>query len=919
MLTKPSSCVGCPLSCAPFGSMMGFVPADGECTNGVLMVLEAAGENEAQAGRPVVGRAGQYLFQQLQRVGIEREQFRIHNVLSCQPPGNKLLKMPYTEDAIRHCAPNLERTIEETREHARRIGKTFTILTLGRFAFKRIMGYDDRHPIMREDYLCYPHWNEQYQAWVVAADHPSYLMKGNNHLAHVLQFAAQRAVEIANNGLVPCPEDYLLDPSPEEFAGFVKDYYDALRQDPEITLSYDIETPFKSGKSEEEVAKEDDDDYTILRCSFAFAKGRAASVPWYPEYMSLIEELFASSGDKMGWNSANYDDPRIMRHVDIKGARIDGMLAWHVLNSTLPKSLGFVTPFYNQQTTMWKHLSDSKPAYYNAKDADMALYCYLGIKDGLKQNRQWHVLERHVLQLNKVLSYMSGKGVLIDQQARHETDEKLTGMLNEVVGQMDEAVPQDARQLKVYKKAPKNTEGLVQVAGEATVKHCPRCLQQNVKADHFKSRGKKALAKGEPENACVGLKPEKIRISTTLWAKPLEFKISKTSLLRYQSIKGHKAVRDDEGKETFDVNAIKTLSKLYLDDPLYPLIGRHRKIQKLLSTYVRKVPIGKDGRVHTTYTHNPSTLRLASQNPNLQQLPRPGKPDDIQSLIRNMYVAAPGHILLARDYSGIEAVLVGYEARSAGYIRLAKMDVHTFYTMYALNQLGDGRVLSSELPQLSWEDEKLRKHLEHYKGLLKHDRNSLYKHLTHAINFGQGPKGAQAKIYKETEVLQPVETIAKVMAIYKELFPEIPRWHNDIRLQADRDGYLRNAFGYVHRFNRVFSYKKEHGKWKRVLGDDAEAVLAFKPQSNAAGIIKEAILRIYFNRFDEAGQYLRQQIHDEIFTESPENKVGEVDQVLQEEMERPIPELKLPASWNMGDALVVLTEPKRGYVWGKMK
>lgn len=328
------------------------------------------------------------------------------------------------------------------------------------------------------------------------------------------------------------------------------------------------------------------------------------------------------------------------------------------------------------------------------------------------------------------------------------------------------------------------------------------------------------------------------------------------------------------------------------------------------------MPMGDDGVGHPIFMHNPETLRLSCSY--FHQLPRPKKADDPATWIRNTIVARPGCVFHARDFSGIEAVLVGYEARSARYIRLAKIDVHSYFTAYSLHEYDKTIISANDLPQLEWDDARLIARLAEIKAAFKSDRNELYKHLTHAINFGQGAKGAQEKIYKETEILQPVDKIARVMGIYKELFPEIPQWHTEVRLQAEADGHLRNAFGYVLRFNRVFEYYKEGGQWQKRLGDDAEAVLAFRPQSNAAGIIKEAIIRMYFERFEEAGQFLRLQVHDENFLEVEEGHVAEVDKVLQEEMERPIPQLPLPPEWGMGEHLQVLTEAKTGKYWGEM-
>lgn len=927
MLLKVEHCKSCVGASWPD---KGFVPASGTGDNGVLIVGESAGESESFEGVPLTGKPGYFLFQQLSRIGVEREGFRIHNVLSCRPPLGRLFKTPYEEPAINHCAPLLDQTIAEMQERCKSNGKTFVILTLGPTAFKRILGLTPKSPILGVDYLCYPFWSDRYKAWVIAADAPSHLMKGNTHLLPILHFAFKRALEIAEEGLTLDRPDYLLDPNPHSFKVWAEGYFAELERNPEETfLSYDIETPYKVAKAEDELAKDeaDGDDYRILRISFAYKPNQAVSVVWNASFLPVIERLFASRGVKVGWNSANYDDPRILAQVKILGDRMDAMLCWHVLNSSLKKGLGFVTPFYVQTTPLWKHLSEDQPAFYNAKDADMALRNFIGIRRDLIKNSQWDTLDRHVIKLNQALNYMSGVGVKLDTEMRSGAEIKLQGLLDEVEGKMEEAVPQEARKLKVYKKAPKDTSKMVQVQGEAEVRVCPKCGVAATAA-HFKSVGKKKLKSGLEENPCVGLKAEKRRIITSLWAAPQEFKVSKLGLTNYQKALRHQAIINrKEQKVTFDEKAILKLVKKYPKDPLYPRILEHRGLQKLLSTYIGVtttdgrirggLPIGLDGRVHTLYTHNPSTLRLASQNPNLQNLPRPKGPDDLSSIIRNLFVAGDGCTFLARDYSGIEAVLVGYFALAPRYIRLAKIDVHSFYTAYALHEL-DGRISGNDLPLLSWDDDKLRGRLSEIKKEFKHDRNSLYKHLIHGANFKQGPKGAQEKIFLETGIEYPVNLIAKVMGIYFELFPEIPKWHTSVLLQAEKDGYIRNPFGYVHRFNKVFDYEKVGGQWEKKPGPDTNKVIAFGPQSTAAGIIKEALLRLYFERFYEAGIYLRLQIHDEIFCEVPKELIEVVDAIMREEMERPIEALAMPESWGMGPYLSIDTEAKMGNRWGGM-
>jgi uracil-DNA glycosylase family 4 len=935
VIAKPDSCKGCPL----YGGGFGFVGAEGAGKNGVLVVLEAAGEQEVNVGRPTVGKAGQYLWGQLQRVGLHREDFAIHNVLSCRPPNNALAGMHYEQEAIDKCRVHLDATIVAV--------KPKVILALGRIAFKRLLDLDEKRDasLLKTDYYCYPFWSEKYQAYVVAAMHPSYLMRGNHAEVGILQFAATRAVEIAEKGLQREEPTYLLDPDPLQFAEWAAGYEAALTNDPDNTfLSFDIETPYKQEESEDDITGETSD-YTILRCSFAYRPGDAVSVRWSTEYLSTLQRLFASGGTKLGWNSLNYDLPRIRAAgIEVNGTQIDGMWAWHVLNSALPKGLGFVTPFYWQDAKLWKHLSKDQPALYNAIDADAALRCWLGIQKDLHANDLWKVFDRHLIQVSKVFDYMTSKGLLFDTALRGEIEKELAEELARLDLEINAAVPLAAKELKPYKKTPKDTTGLIEVSAEVNVSRCCRCLMESPKADHFRTKKQKVCSvckeswKKRHEKSCLGSSMTSIELNPCCgagkcvtpeirlqWAKVLPFKLSKTALERYQKVTKQRPVFDRRsGQVTYDEKAILKLMKAYPKDLLYPLILDYRGTQKLLGTYIGVtedgvvrggMPVGSDGRVHTTLTSNPSTLRSASQNPNLQNLPRPKKG---QKNVRDLFIAEPGSTLYAIDYSGIEAVLVGYYAEVPDYIRLAKMDVHSYYTAWALHEL-EGKIKYEDLPKTNWSDDDLRRRLAEIKVEFKEERNNLFKHLIHAGNFYQSPKGAQELILKVTGKEYPVKQIQSIMEVYFGLFPGIRKWQYALMAQADRDGYLRNAFGYIHRFNRVFDWELVNGKWEKRPGAEANKVVAFLPQSTAAGIIKEAMLRLYQNHFDSVGQFLRLLIHDELMFEVPDKQVEAVATIAKWEMEQPIPELPLPDRWGMGTHLNINTEDKRGLRWGLMQ
>jgi len=73
----------------------------------LMFVGEAPGQDEDLQGEPFVGRAGQLLTNTLKRLGVERRQVFIGNILKCRPPGNRTP----APDEMAACMPWLQRQI----------------------------------------------------------------------------------------------------------------------------------------------------------------------------------------------------------------------------------------------------------------------------------------------------------------------------------------------------------------------------------------------------------------------------------------------------------------------------------------------------------------------------------------------------------------------------------------------------------------------------------------------------------------------------------------------------------------------------------------------------------------------------------------------------------------------------------------
>jgi DNA polymerase I-like protein with 3'-5' exonuclease and polymerase domains len=110
-------------------------------------------------------------------------------------------------------------------------------------------------------------------------------------------------------------------------------------------------------------------------------------------------------------------------------------------------------------------------------------------------------------------------------------------------------------------------------------------------------------------------------------------------------------------------------------DELVDAILEYQDLNKLMTTYVMpylggeitRTTMGKEkivdkkslminGKVHTNFkAHGAETGRFSSSDPNLQNIPSSG---EYGKLIRNLFIAPPGHKLIVADYSQIEPRII---------------------------------------------------------------------------------------------------------------------------------------------------------------------------------------------------------------------------------------------------------------------
>ena len=890
-------CQRCPLGLVG----KGFVRGDGPFPAKILVVGEAPGETEAREGRPFVGPAGRMFDSLLRRAGLDRSPFRVANTICCQPPKNYLVGAPWEQDALASCYPLLEEEIAKTRPQV--------IVALGNTALKRLTGLTG---ISRLRGFPIRHSSG---AWVMPTYHPSFLLprrgqKESAKLMGLVRLDLRRALDMAERGFALDRSVYALDPTPDEAAVWATGFEAALRAGRAQYLSWDIETPGKLEASQEEDldSEEDDpeespqDEYgstQILRVSFAYLPGVAMSIPWRPEYGAVIRRLLGNPEVRhVTWNGFAFDVPIVaLNNVAIRGTVYDGMWAWHLLQSDLPRGLEAVASVYAPELGPWKHLGASDPAYYNAKDADAALRNFLGIEGELRDRGTWGLYERHVVELYPIL-FRAGRqhGVLVDQAYQRALRIELEAERDTLFRQAQRAVAPELRRQKLYVRPPKGrTEEVVPVRVQASVKVCAGCGKVRPVKTHF-TKGPCSLG------AKVELRD--LEVERWHWQPPWETlhgealldavsqagfnPVSSKQMLDYAKAHGHAVGKDYKtGKPQFDKQTRKRLIKAHGEKhPIYGISQKLQDLTKTLGTYVVGFAPDRQGKIYTTYSFSPSTARLASRNKNLQNVSNHAQNNPYAPRIRRQLVAKPGHVFVEADSAAIEAVLTGHFQGDLAYIELARQGVHDFVTCKELGREFDPALLGA------YKKDPLYK--------VARERN---KRVVHGTNYGMTPK-MMVKVYPEAF---RTEWEAKhAQDRYFECCPRLAPWQHEIRLTAHRQGYIQNPWGYRHYFNQVFV---KNDKGEIVHGPDAKRVVAFLPQSSAAAFMRDSLLLLGQSKWLAYAPAMV-SIHDSICLEVPEGAVEDAKQWLVGVLTRPVSEL---------GGLRIGCEVKVGPNWAEMQ
>ena len=296
------------------------------------------------------------------------------------------------------------------------------------------------------------------------------------------------------------------------------------------------------------------------------------------------------------------------------------------------------------------------------------------------------------------------------------------------------------------------------------------------------------------------------------------------------------------------------------------LILEHRSLSKLKSTYTDKLPEQineKTGRVHTSYHQAvAATGRLSSQDPNLQNIPI-RTPEGRR--IRQAFIAPPGCVLLAADYSQIELRIMAHLSEDDGLLSAFASDKD-------IHQATAAEVLGVPIDAVTPEQRRSAK----------------------AVNFGLIYGMSAFGLAKQLGI--PRGTAQEYIDLYFARYPGVRRYMEQTRAYAREKGFVETVFG------RRLYLPDINARNKQFQQAAERAAINAPMQGTAADIIKRAMISVDRMCTETRGARLIMQVHDELVLEVEQTRVEEVTAAIRGHM-MGAAELRVPLKVDVGTGM----------------
>jgi len=279
-------------------------------------------------------------------------------------------------------------------------------------------------------------------------------------------------------------------------------------------------------------------------------------------------------------------------------------------------------------------------------------------------------------------------------------------------------------------------------------------------------------------------------------------------------------------------------------------IIEYREIAKLKSTYVDSLPKlirPETGRLHTSFSQTgTATGRLSSSDPNLQNIPIR---TELGRQIRAAFVAEPGKVLLAADYSQIELRVMAHFSNDPVLIEAFR----------------NGEDIHARTAQEVFGVGPLAQTAEH-------------RRAAKAINFGIIYGLSAFGLAQQLGI--PQKEAAQFIAAYFARYRGVKEYLENALVETRKSGVAKTLFGRIRPIPEINSPQVQ-------LRNFAERTALNSPlQGTAADLIKLAMIAIDRRLAQEKfAAKMILQVHDELLFETPTSESDALAKLVQQEME----------------------------------
>lgn len=309
----------------------------------------------------------------------------------------------------------------------------------------------------------------------------------------------------------------------------------------------------------------------------------------------------------------------------------------------------------------------------------------------------------------------------------------------------------------------------------------------------------------------------------------------------------------------------QVLQSLQGTHPIIDDILSYREVTKLKSTYVDALPAAVSpisGRVHTTlHQLMTSTGRIASNNPNLQNIPI--RSDQGKEIRKAFISGEPGWLMMSADYSQIELRVMAAIAEDTAMLE-------AFVQGHDIHQATAAKVFGVPL-----------------NGVLP-DMRRTAKMVNFGIIYGISAFGLSQRLGI------PRGEAAKIIESYFTQFPGVKNYLDRTVEEARRKGYVETLTGRRR-------YLRDINSANATVRGAAERIAMNMPiQGTSADMIKLAMVRV--DAALRAGKFKTKmllQVHDELLFEVPPDEVDAVRKLVIDGMRNALP-LRVPIVVEVG-------------------